>query len=375
MRLPGTQAFITTHKFKWPNDWPLKITLAYPGKYSVTVQTQRTTGAPGAPNTYRRRIHRVEAGETLNSIARRYETSASELCALNNISNPDNIRVGQSLRLPPRNTSTGAAPPSGGGTPPNQQQGGNRPPQGQGGGNNRPPTPQGSTGNQNTNTQMQIPPWVLNPHILVQQQNSQNNGSPVAVAVDRGTWNIRVTAPDNRDNAATARLYDENNNIVYEFQVLLKGSSRNRSNRLTRAADTPLGEYSIPNRDKWLSGRRAEFGQNPRLIVNPISGEAYQSRRTLIRIHGGRQENWVSARRVRNNDGTERIIPAHWEAHSTPRLRATEGCLRTFDNNMIELKRHIDRIERRGIRSGKLIITSIRGSIEEQSPSPQQRRR
>jgi len=44
--------------------------------------------------------HRIERGESLSVIARRYRTSVSELMALNSINNRHRIRAGQTLRLP-----------------------------------------------------------------------------------------------------------------------------------------------------------------------------------------------------------------------------------------------------------------------------------
>ena len=43
--------------------------------------------------------HVVQPGETLYSIARDYNTSAEKLAAINNINNPNNLRVGQTLTL------------------------------------------------------------------------------------------------------------------------------------------------------------------------------------------------------------------------------------------------------------------------------------
>ncbi len=45
-------------------------------------------------------FHRIESGESLSVIARRYRTSVTELMALNGINNRHRIRAGQQLRLP-----------------------------------------------------------------------------------------------------------------------------------------------------------------------------------------------------------------------------------------------------------------------------------
>jgi LysM domain len=44
--------------------------------------------------------HTVARGETLSSIAKRYGTSWSRLASHNGISNPNSIRVGQTIRIP-----------------------------------------------------------------------------------------------------------------------------------------------------------------------------------------------------------------------------------------------------------------------------------
>lgn len=43
--------------------------------------------------------HTVRSGETLSHIARRYSTTVKKICQLNNLSNPDRIRLGQRLRV------------------------------------------------------------------------------------------------------------------------------------------------------------------------------------------------------------------------------------------------------------------------------------
>lgn len=45
-------------------------------------------------------VHIVQPGETLYSIARRYQTTVSVLVTLNNLGNPNRISIGQVIRLP-----------------------------------------------------------------------------------------------------------------------------------------------------------------------------------------------------------------------------------------------------------------------------------
>ncbi len=44
--------------------------------------------------------YQIKAGETLTDIAERYGLTVEELAALNGISNPNNIQVGQRIKVP-----------------------------------------------------------------------------------------------------------------------------------------------------------------------------------------------------------------------------------------------------------------------------------
>ena len=48
----------------------------------------------------RHRVNRVKSGETLSSIASRYQVRSRDLMALNNLRNANHVEVGQTLRLP-----------------------------------------------------------------------------------------------------------------------------------------------------------------------------------------------------------------------------------------------------------------------------------
>ncbi|KAK2955031.1 putative Membrane-bound lytic murein transglycosylase D precursor [Blattamonas nauphoetae] len=71
-------------------------------------------------------IYVVQKGDTLTRIANRYGTTVSAICALNGISNPNNIRIGQRLRIPsgPSPTPTPPTPTPPTPTPPTPTPGG-----------------------------------------------------------------------------------------------------------------------------------------------------------------------------------------------------------------------------------------------------------
>ena len=70
--------------------------LRIPGGTSAPV----STAAPPPPAAGARGSHVVQAGDTLSSLARRWNTSASTIAARNGITNMNLIRVGQRLEIP-----------------------------------------------------------------------------------------------------------------------------------------------------------------------------------------------------------------------------------------------------------------------------------
>ena len=62
----------------------------------TTASTTTTTRNIGDPL-----IYTINPGDTLFSIARQFGVSLDDLVALNNIENPDNIRAGDELFIPP----------------------------------------------------------------------------------------------------------------------------------------------------------------------------------------------------------------------------------------------------------------------------------
>ena len=70
---------------------------------------------PPAPRAPSRTFHVIASGETLQDISQGHFGTTrrwQEIARLNNISNPDRVRVGQKLRLPGEETSRAAARPS-----------------------------------------------------------------------------------------------------------------------------------------------------------------------------------------------------------------------------------------------------------------------
>gem|GEM_PF-1486093 len=87
-----------------------------PGTYHVFNRSQgminvtRTNGVPGSwinpAGQATASTHTVRSGETLSGIAQLYRTTVAELQRLNNITNPNVIRVGQILQLPTQSNGT-----------------------------------------------------------------------------------------------------------------------------------------------------------------------------------------------------------------------------------------------------------------------------
>jgi RHS repeat-associated protein len=154
--------------------------------------------------------------------------------------------------------------------------------------------------------------------------------SPLMRIDPNGNWDITVHVANNRkkNGYGIAVVTDRHGKEVFRFRVRVQGIGG--SDRTKRNADTPLGVYDIPNKNMWLSGgSRASYGPNSRLILTPKSGEILESGRTLIRIHGGRQEYYDK------NTG-------EWRKVKNPKLKKTKGCLRCADNDILTLKSLVD---------------------------------
>ncbi|MBX7215666.1 MAG: L,D-transpeptidase, partial [Candidatus Kapabacteria bacterium] len=177
-----------------------------------------------------------------------------------------------------------------------------------------------------------------------------------------GLWDIEVHFMRNRGEeggsfVGVATLKDRNGKEIYSFIVRGQGEGRDR---MHTDHDTPAGVYDIDDKEPWTSGgSRASYGPNPRLVLTGESGEIKESGRTLIRIHGGQQEVY--------NEKTKK-----WEPAKDAQLKATHGCLRTFDEIMKELKEKVKELEDNDSeeKPGKLIISDDIPVPGDMTPQP-----
>lgn len=101
------------HWLNWPYGTPKDQPVVLPEGPELTAGTLPSIGsshepvvtAPAVPSS---KVHRVQKGETLSSIASSYGTSWKKLAEYNNISNANQLKVGQEIRIP---DSLGSAAP------------------------------------------------------------------------------------------------------------------------------------------------------------------------------------------------------------------------------------------------------------------------
>ncbi len=134
-------------------------------------------------------------------------------------------------------------------------------------------------------------------------------------------WNIQVHLRDDREEMGYGiLLLKSGSKEIWRTIVRAQGfSSKIGESRAQQYADTPTGTYKF---EQWRSdGSSTIYGSNPRLDMTYESGEAKSVGREEIQIHGGRQAN-----------------------SSNPYLWNTGGCLRVFDDAIVELKEQIESI-------------------------------
>jgi RHS repeat-associated protein len=158
--------------------------------------------------------------------------------------------------------------------------------------------------------------------------------NPILRLDPSGNWDITVHVYHDRQKYGygIAVIKDRKGNEVFRFTVRAEGVGGR--NRLRSNSDTPLGTYDIPSgKDKWITGgSRLSYGPNARLRLEGESGEIIVSGRSLIRIHGGRQEQY------NEETGT-------WSEIKNAGLKKTHGCLRALDADMKSLKNVTDKLE------------------------------
>jgi hypothetical protein len=150
---------------------------------------------------------------------------------------------------------------------------------------------------------------------------------------ESGTWNVIVAEKytekkcshekaRNNCRRGTIEVFDHNQKSVLTISDCLlegwKGEDRMKTDN-----DTPFGIYQI-NSTPFIMGsstgdNRLKYGPNPRLAFEPIKGsgdEADKSKRSAIRIHGGRQE-----------DSKTYVTMANAV------LKRSSGCVRIYDSD------------------------------------------
>ena len=159
------------------------------------------------------------------------------------------------------------------------------------------------------------------------------SNNPVSRVDSNGLWDVSVHLYNDRAKYGfgIAIVTDRHGDEVFRFVVRAEGVGGH--NRYKEKADTPLGIYNISKKYPWIIGKsRKSYGPNYRLNMEPLEGEIISTGRTLIRIHGGRQEYF--------NEDT-----GQWERVKNPELLETEGCLRAFEDDMIKFKSITDLLQ------------------------------
>ncbi|RTQ46082.1 hypothetical protein EJV47_23305 [Hymenobacter gummosus] len=167
-----------------------------------------------------------------------------------------------------------------------------------------------------------------------------------------GQWDITVHTYKDRSKYGygVAVVTDCNGKEVYRFNVRVEGTGGR--DRKVNKADTPTGVYDIPNKNMWtnadqagfiaagspgtekeLQKNRDSYGPNPRLQLNPLTGEIVDTGRDLIRVHGGQQEKFDPR-------------TGKWTPVKNPQLVRTWGCIRAFDADMVRLKAITDNLQK-----------------------------
>ncbi|WP_395074517.1 L,D-transpeptidase [Flavobacterium sp.] len=182
--------------------------------------------------------------------------------------------------------------------------------------------------------------WEIEKHVEKYLKNGKAHKANVFLCdkdiipkpdTELGTWNVTITEKYTgkkcnhekaRDNCrrGSIEVFDHNKKSVLTISDCLLEGWKGEDRQLTDN-DTPFGAYQI-NSTPFIMGsstgeNRMKYGSNPRLAFEPIKGsgdEIDKSGRSLIRIHGGRQEENIT------------FLPL-----PSPKLLRSSGCIRVFD--------------------------------------------
>jgi RHS repeat-associated protein len=180
----------------------------------------------------------------------------------------------------------------------------------------------------------QVDPMAVNYYDWSLYEYVRDN--PILRLDPTGKWDITVHVYNDRAKYGygVAILTDRHGKEIFRWKVRAEGVAGR--NRKIKDNDTPLGVYDIPDHGMWITGPspkvkdwRLAYGPNYRLLLNAESGEIVESKRDLIRMHGGRQEE--------KNDET-----GEYTSLENPTLEKTHGCLRAFDADMAKVKQLTD---------------------------------
>lgn len=86
--------------------------LVLPAGGSSAPATESEAAAPAAQSSGSSLTHVVKTGDTLGSIARKYQVKVGDIAAANNIADPTKIRVGQKLKIPGSQAPAAAKAPA-----------------------------------------------------------------------------------------------------------------------------------------------------------------------------------------------------------------------------------------------------------------------
>jgi LysM repeat protein len=95
----GTEPIKTTPAAQIPVQTPTPVPKPSPDAQPVERQVSQTVSAEKVVPNNLTKVYVVKQGDSLNSIARKYKLSTQQLIKLNNITDPNKIKIGQTLKF------------------------------------------------------------------------------------------------------------------------------------------------------------------------------------------------------------------------------------------------------------------------------------